>query len=120
VFGPVAELPPEQGQRAQDRLLNGQRRPHEADLVLELAQNERQSQGVPRDPCPRGQSIAGEAGQGLEGDLGSESGPELNQDVHRAVACVPGRMRNAGRDDDRVARTVAAFDTRDAQAQLAR
>src|SRR5918998_1402687 len=111
VFGSIPELPPDKGQRPEDHPLNDQRGTDEIDLLLELAQDERQLQRVLGNPRPVGLPVARQPRQGLEGSLGPERRPEIHQDVYFIVAGVPGRVWRACRDYDHVA---YAMDTLDA------
>jgi hypothetical protein len=115
----ISEHPRDRGRRAQDRLLDGQRRSDELDLVLEVPQNEGQLERVPRDSGGGRSSGAREAGQRLEGDLGSQGGPEVDDDVHLARPRVPGGVGPARRHDDDIAGPVLLRDAVGSESQPA-
>src|ERR671911_1669033 len=109
VFGSIPELPPDKGQRPEDHPLNGQRGADEIDLLLELAQDERQ-QRVLGCPRPVGLPVARQPCQGLEGSLGPERRFEVHQDVYFIVARVPDRVWGACQDYDHVANAMDTLD----------
>ena len=112
--------PPNPGQRTRTAYLNGKRWSDEVDLVLELAQQERQPQWVSRDPC-RGRLSSTHLARpaSLEDDLGHEGGSEVDEDVHLAPASVPGCVRGARRHHDLFAGAVVPLDAGYPRAQRA-
>ena len=116
---PEPEEPAERRERAEKDPLDGRARPDEADLVLELAQDEGQPQRVPGDSRPDRLAGLREAGQRLERDLGPERRPEVDEHVDVVVARVPRGVGLAGRNDDHLARAVDALDSAGPEAERA-